>query len=71
MSRCAAISGLMPLATEYARNGRTARLGLAFKRARWYDGRAVGWLGARRSTGRGEASSGLDWDVLTDTPGAT
>jgi hypothetical protein len=47
------------------------RLGLAFKRARWYDGRAVVWLGVRRSTGRGGASSGLDWDVLTDTPGAT
>jgi len=44
------------------------RLDLAFKRARWYDGRVVVWLGVNRSTGRGEANSGLDWDVLVDTP---
>ena len=43
-------------------------LELAFKRARWYDGRVVVWLGAERSTGRGGAASGLAFDVLTDTP---
>jgi hypothetical protein len=45
-----------------------ARPSLAFNRARWYDGRAVVWLGARRGTGRGEASSGLDWDRIVNTP---
>ncbi len=44
------------------------RLDLAFKRARRHDGSVVVWLGAERSTGRGEASSGLAWDVLADTP---
>jgi hypothetical protein len=44
------------------------RLDLAFKRARWYDGRVVVWLGVHRTTGRGGTSSGLDWDVLVDTP---
>jgi hypothetical protein len=44
------------------------RLSLAFNRTRWYDGRPVVWLGARRATGRGEASSGLDWDRIVNTP---
>jgi hypothetical protein len=44
------------------------RLSMAFQRARWYDGRPVIWLGTRRSTGRGEASSGLDWDRIVNTP---
>lgn len=43
------------------------RLTLAFNRTRWHDGRAVVWLSARRSTGRGEGSSGLDWDAIVDT----
>ena len=38
------------------------RLSLAFHRARWYDGRPAIWLGTRRATGRGEASSGLAFD---------
>jgi hypothetical protein len=45
------------------------RLSVAFNRTRWQDGRVIVWLGARRATGRGEASSGLDWDRITDTPG--
>jgi hypothetical protein len=44
------------------------RLTVAFSRARWYDGRVVVWLGARRATDRGEASSGLDWDRIVTTP---
>ncbi len=44
------------------------RLTVAFNRTRWYDGRVVVWLGARRATGRDEASSGLDWDRIVDTP---
>lgn len=43
------------------------RLTLAFNRTRWHDGRVVVWLSARRSTGRGEGSSGLDWDRIADT----
>lgn len=43
------------------------RLSVAFNRARWRDGRVVVWLGVRRATGRGEASSGLDWDGIIDT----
>jgi hypothetical protein len=34
-----------------------------------HTGRVVVWLGARRATGRGGASSGLAWDVTVDTPG--
>jgi hypothetical protein len=45
-----------------------SRLSLAFHRSRWYDGRPVIWLGTRRATGRGEARSGLDWDLLANTP---
>lgn len=45
------------------------RLTAAFRRTRRADGRPVIWLGVRRSTGRGEASSGLDWDrVVDDVP---
>ncbi len=44
------------------------RLSVAFNRTRWYDGRVVVWLGARRATGRGEANSGLDWDRIVNTP---
>jgi len=42
------------------------RLTLAFNRTRWHDGRVVVWLSAKRSTGRGEGSSGLDWDRIVD-----
>jgi hypothetical protein len=44
------------------------RLTLAFHRTRWYDGRPVVWVGSRRATGRGEANSGLDWDLIVNTP---
>jgi len=44
------------------------RLSVAFNRARRHDGRVVVWLAARRATGRGEASSGLDWDRIVTTP---
>ena len=43
------------------------RLTVAYRRTRWHDGRVVVWLGARRATGRGEASSGLDWDRIANT----
>jgi hypothetical protein len=44
------------------------RLTSAFRRTRGADGRPVIWLGIRRATGRGEASSGLDWDRIVNTP---
>ena len=37
----------------------------SFQRTRWFDGKVVTWLGRRKSTGRGEGSSGLKYDVLT------
>jgi hypothetical protein len=36
----------------------------SFQRARWQDGRAVVWFGARKQTGRGEGSSGLAFDQI-------
>ncbi|HEY3688197.1 MAG TPA: hypothetical protein VGL93_34485 [Streptosporangiaceae bacterium] len=44
------------------------RLDVAFNRVRRADGAPVVWLSARRSTGRGEAHSGLEWDRLLSTP---
>ncbi|MFD4240318.1 hypothetical protein ACFWP3_01655 [Streptomyces sp. NPDC058525] len=40
---------------------------LAYNRTRWHDGRVALWLSARTHAGRGEASSGLSFDYLTDT----
>ena len=36
----------------------------AFQYARWFDGRSLLWLGRRKTTGRGEASSDLRFDTL-------
>lgn len=36
----------------------------AFQRTRWMGGRPVLWLGAAKSTGRGEGASGLAFDLL-------
>ena len=44
------------------------RLTVAFNRVRRADGAPLVWLSARRSTGRGEAHSGLEWDRLVSTP---
>ncbi|TDD39974.1 hypothetical protein E1287_02005 [Actinomadura sp. KC06] len=44
------------------------RLSVAFNRTRWRDGRVVLWLSAHRGVGRGEASSGLRFDTLINTP---
>ncbi|MEU6994720.1 hypothetical protein ABZ953_29190 [Streptomyces sp. NPDC046465] len=51
---------------EITRTG--TRVSLAFNRTRWRDGRVVVWLSAQRATGHGERSSGLAFDLLTDTP---
>jgi hypothetical protein len=44
------------------------RLTLAFNRSRRADGHVLVWLSVRRSTGRGEGSSGLEFDRIADTP---
>lgn len=36
----------------------------SFQRTRWYDGQVFNWLGVRKRTGRGEASSQLRFDYL-------
>jgi hypothetical protein len=38
----------------------------SWQRTRWYDGRTVVWYGRRKMTGRGEASSGLVFDTVSD-----
>jgi hypothetical protein len=47
------------------------RIAVAYNRTRWRDGRVAVWLSTQRRTGRGEGSSGLAFDFLTDTPGDT
>jgi hypothetical protein len=47
------------------------RITLAYQRVRWYGGRVVLWLGAHRTTGRGEGASGLAFDRAVDTPPQT
>lgn len=42
------------------------RVTQSFQRTRWRDGRVVVWLGARKQTGRGEASSGLAFDRIVE-----
>jgi hypothetical protein len=36
----------------------------SFQRARWWDGRIYTWLGRRKQTGRGQGSSGLEFDRI-------
>jgi hypothetical protein len=40
----------------------------SFQRTRWTDGRVVVWFGARKRVGRGEGSSGLQFDRLIPVP---
>lgn len=51
---------------EVPRAGVVVRQG--YQRARGPDGSVVVWYGARKSTGRGEGSSGLAFDQLVDVP---
>jgi hypothetical protein len=41
-----------------------------YQRTRWVDGASWVWMRVRRDTGRGEASSGLDFDQLAQLPPA-
>jgi hypothetical protein len=43
------------------------KVSVSYRRTRWTGGRVVIWLAARRETGRGEASSGLAFDLLVPT----
>jgi hypothetical protein len=40
------------------------KINKSFQRTRWYDGQVYTWLGVRKRTGRGEASSNLKFDYL-------
>lgn len=40
----------------------------SFQRTRWYGGKVFTWLGMRKTTGRGEGSSGLAFDQILDVP---
>jgi hypothetical protein len=51
---------------DVPRAGRVVRRG--FRRARWTGGSTFLWLGRQVSTGRGEGSSGLAFDQVTDLP---
>lgn len=47
---------------EVQRSG--TRVTQSFQRTRWYNGQVFNWLGVRKHTGRGEASSHLQFDYL-------
>lgn len=47
---------------EVPRSG--ARLTRSYQRTRWFDGRVFTWIGRRKQTGRGEGSSGLEFDAI-------
>jgi hypothetical protein len=51
---------------EVPRAGAVVRLG--YQRTRWLGGEVVVWSAARKTTGRGEGSSGLAFDRLIDQP---
>jgi hypothetical protein len=53
---------------EVQRSG--TRLTTAYNRTRTRTGRVVVWLATHRDTGHGERSSGLTFDLLTDTTGS-
>jgi hypothetical protein len=49
---------------EVPRGG--VRVEATMQRTRWFDGRAHLWVGRRKKSGRGEGSSSLRFDVLTE-----
>jgi hypothetical protein len=51
---------------EVPRAGITVRQ--AYQRTRWRNGKVVVWLGARKQTGRGEATSALAFDQVVPVP---
>jgi hypothetical protein len=59
---------LVPPAPYYVEEDEVSSSGTkvtrAFQRARWHEGRVFVWLGRHRSSGRGEAESGLRFDQV-------
>jgi hypothetical protein len=53
---------------EVPRAGR--KVTRAFQRARWIDGATFLWIGRAAPLGRGEGSSGLEFDAVDETPPA-
>lgn len=43
------------------------QVSMSYQRTRWLDGKVFVWLGATKTTGRGETSSGLAFDQLVQT----
>lgn len=54
---------------EIPREG--VRVSRATQYARWLDGAPLAWIGRRKQTGRGEGSSGLEFDRLTPSSTGT
>src|SRR5215213_38300 len=65
----------VPQETYFVHEEEVPRAGIVvtqrFQRTRWRDGRAWVWLGVRKQTGRGEASSGLAFYRIVDVPPPT
>ena len=61
-------------AAYYIHEEEVSRMGVqvtqAFQRTRWINGEVFVWLGMKKQTGRGEGSSGLAFDQITNTPGS-
>lgn len=59
-----------PVSVYFIREEEVPRAGVyvsqSFQRARWYNGKVFTWLGVRKQTGRGEGSSGLEFDRLAE-----
>lgn len=49
---------------EVSRAG--TRIETTFQRTRWYNGKTIMWVGRNRTTGRGQGSSGLVFDKVSD-----
>ena len=60
--RGAALPEAVPHEEEVPRSG--IRVEQSFQRTRWNDGKVFVWFGARKTTGRGEGSSGLGFDRI-------
>jgi hypothetical protein len=42
-----------------------AKVTASFQRTRWYNGKIFNWFGRRKTVGRGEGASGLQYDIIT------
>jgi hypothetical protein len=62
LARPSGTAGVLLREEEVPRSG--ARVSRAYQLSRWIDGSTFLWLGRRKTTGRGEGSSGLRFDVV-------